>query len=515
MTQQSEETLSVLILPKARITTAAIARLITEVSKSTPLYAGLKASHCVSANHTNNVVTMSTGEQLDVLDGFRDKRFNVLVATTVVGEGLDVRACNVVIKTDELANFRSFIRSQRIGESLQSRCIKNVVEDEEEDEITEHFYMSYGMKGPRTTASAHASVLTRYLGSLKTHTSTTPKTLCSVEEVLGGYQGQLLMRPPSSLQEIITGSTVSTKDLAKQLIRLQVSQGLHETGLLNHDLLPVNVRKPTTITSNTNPSSLTDREDKCEELNELVNAMSGSSTEATFHEYLVSQCPSNIGIGTKLNEMISSNEEFPPPIVLCSSLSEVQSKPSEQIEAVEKESALANVQEYCNQYHGVLAYKVLADMVEAIIGAVYIDCSGITSNVTNAICSLLQNAIDAYGKSLPIDPERLMHETFKNMEMTIVESSMKSNADVDSELSARRKTFNRKDCPHFKVMAKYKGQTVTGEGFSKRTAMLQMALKLGIVKKKLKKGIFAEKQIIPQENRGLWNDASEEGRGPT
>lgn len=55
---------------------------------------------------------MSTGEQLDALEGFRSNRFNVLVATTVVEEGLDVRACNVVIKADELTNFRSFIQSQ-------------------------------------------------------------------------------------------------------------------------------------------------------------------------------------------------------------------------------------------------------------------------------------------------------------------------------------------------------------------------------------------------------------------
>lgn len=55
---------------------------------------------------------MSTSEQLDALDGFRVNRFNILVATTVVEEGLDVRACSVVIKTDELTNFRSFIQAQ-------------------------------------------------------------------------------------------------------------------------------------------------------------------------------------------------------------------------------------------------------------------------------------------------------------------------------------------------------------------------------------------------------------------
>ncbi len=55
---------------------------------------------------------MSTGEQLEVLDGFRRNAFNVLVATNVIEEGLDVRSCNVVVKADPLTNFRSFIQSQ-------------------------------------------------------------------------------------------------------------------------------------------------------------------------------------------------------------------------------------------------------------------------------------------------------------------------------------------------------------------------------------------------------------------
>lgn len=55
---------------------------------------------------------MSTGEQLEVLDGFRRGVFNVLVATNVIEEGLDIRSCNVVIKADAVTNYRSFIQSQ-------------------------------------------------------------------------------------------------------------------------------------------------------------------------------------------------------------------------------------------------------------------------------------------------------------------------------------------------------------------------------------------------------------------
>ncbi|KAM7534085.1 hypothetical protein Aperf_G00000110256 [Anoplocephala perfoliata] len=368
---KSNEPLSVLVLVKERITTAAVARLITEISESTPLYAGLKASHCVSASLTKNVASMSTGEQLDALEGFRANRFNVLVATTVVEEGLDVRACNVVIKADELTNFRSFIQSQgrarakvsyfvlmtedkhkcrltvdrflemerRIGDSIEGRCIDSSDEEEEEEnyddvtEIAKTSYMPYGINGPRITASGAASVLMRYIGLLKTDTSYTLKILYSVRKEFGGYQVKMLMPPPSPLQEIITGPCASSKDLAKQL-------------------------------------------------------------------------------------------------------------------------------NYCNQHNETLSYKVLGDMLEAIIGAVFIDCGGVTSIVTGVIYNLLQKEIEAYGKKIPVDPVRLMYEEYPGMEITL-------------------EKFD-KNGPRVRVTAKFKDHIITGEGKNTRTAKLDLAQQLGI-----------------------------------
>ncbi|KAM7534585.1 hypothetical protein Aperf_G00000110235 [Anoplocephala perfoliata] len=682
---KSNEPLSVLVLVKERITTAAVARLITEISESTPLYAGLKASHCVSASLTNNVASMSTGEQLDALEGFRANRFNVLVATTVVEEGLDVRACNVVIKADELTNFRSFIQSQgrarakvsyfvlmtedehkcrltvdrflqmekRIGDSIEGRCIDSSDEEEEEEnyddvtEIAKTSYMPYGINGPRITASGAASVLMRYIGLLKTDTSYTLKILYSVRKEFGGYQVKMLMPPPSPLQEIITGPCASSKDLAKQLVRVEACKRLHEAGLLNRDLLPIDFRKLVSIAKNTNLSSQIDREEKREEMNELVNAMSRLIVEPTDHEHLnvVSQanllltplegdmftslgdpfniqCPSNVSLDPGSPEMTSSDDdelppgimlctspskmqptpsqsrtiekesrpanvqetspprknsnglediyddELPPGIVLCSSPSKMQPKPS-QPRTIEKESRPANAQEtspprknsnglediydnhiiddelplensvgkkgssqpanksrfyeihrlfslsspyqepiragrtcylytwrlpspkdvatctnvnaecfrhtnqtigllfskrisknYCNQHNETLSYKVLGDMLEAIIGAVFIDCGGVTSIVTGVIYNLLQKEIEAYGKKIPVDPVRLMYEEYPGMEITL-------------------EKFD-KNGPRVRVMAKFKDHIITGEGKNTRTAKLDLAQQLGI-----------------------------------
>ncbi|KAL5106991.1 Endoribonuclease dcr-1 [Taenia crassiceps] len=276
--EANNETLSALLLVKERITAVSVAHLITEISAVTPLYAGLKASYCVSANPTNPVALLSTNEQLNVLDGFRNNAFNVLVATSVVEEGLDVRSCNVVIKTDKLTNFRSFIQSQGRARAktsyfvlltddefecrlnvekfahmskvldgfLQRRCIDNVIgrgeEEEEEEEgvetrladiakLPDPSYMPYGIDGPRITVTGASSVLMRYTALLKTDTSYPLKILYSVHKEFGGYRVHMLMPPPSPLRDIIKGPLASTSKMATQLTRLKACKLLHEAAL--------------------------------------------------------------------------------------------------------------------------------------------------------------------------------------------------------------------------------------------------------------------------------------------
>ncbi|VDM36022.1 unnamed protein product [Hydatigera taeniaeformis] len=53
----NNENLAALLLVKERIAAVSVAHLITEMSAVTPLYGGLKASYCISANKTNPVVS--------------------------------------------------------------------------------------------------------------------------------------------------------------------------------------------------------------------------------------------------------------------------------------------------------------------------------------------------------------------------------------------------------------------------------------------------------------------------
>ena len=53
---------------------------------------------------------MSSNQLRDVLAKFKSGEINLLIATNVVEEGLDVSECNMVICLNELLNVKAFIQ---------------------------------------------------------------------------------------------------------------------------------------------------------------------------------------------------------------------------------------------------------------------------------------------------------------------------------------------------------------------------------------------------------------------
>lgn len=47
---------------------------------------------------------ITTSEQEEVLEGFKEGKYKILVATAVAEEGLDIQACNIVIRYDYSTN---------------------------------------------------------------------------------------------------------------------------------------------------------------------------------------------------------------------------------------------------------------------------------------------------------------------------------------------------------------------------------------------------------------------------
>ena len=77
---------------------------------------------------------MRSKDQNKILRGFRDEEFNILLATSVVEEGLDVRKCNVVVRFDGLNNYRAYVQSKGRARAKDSKYII-LTENEEYDDM--------------------------------------------------------------------------------------------------------------------------------------------------------------------------------------------------------------------------------------------------------------------------------------------------------------------------------------------------------------------------------------------
>uniref|UniRef100_A0A8C3GQK4 RNA helicase n=1 Tax=Cairina moschata TaxID=8855 RepID=A0A8C3GQK4_CAIMO len=68
---------------------------------------GIKAHYLIGAGHNSETKPMTQNEQREVIDKFRGGSVNLLIATTVAEEGLDIKECNIVIRyglvTNEIA----------------------------------------------------------------------------------------------------------------------------------------------------------------------------------------------------------------------------------------------------------------------------------------------------------------------------------------------------------------------------------------------------------------------------
>nr|XP_048281538.1 interferon-induced helicase C domain-containing protein 1 isoform X2 [Myodes glareolus] len=102
---KSEETSRGIIFTKTRQSTYALSQWITENEKLAEV--GVKAHHLIGAGHSSEVKPMTQNEQKEVISKFRTGKINLLIATTVAEEGLDIKECNIVIRyglvTNEIA----------------------------------------------------------------------------------------------------------------------------------------------------------------------------------------------------------------------------------------------------------------------------------------------------------------------------------------------------------------------------------------------------------------------------
>ncbi|KAK5861215.1 hypothetical protein PBY51_022629 [Eleginops maclovinus] len=107
-----------IIFTKTRRSAIALSQWIKENPKFADV--GVKAYHVIGAGDQSVVKPMTSAEQRDVLTKFRDGEVNLLIATTVAEEGLDIAACNFVIRYGLVTNEIAMIQARGRGRAEDS-----------------------------------------------------------------------------------------------------------------------------------------------------------------------------------------------------------------------------------------------------------------------------------------------------------------------------------------------------------------------------------------------------------
>uniref|UniRef100_A0AAY4BJ69 RNA helicase n=1 Tax=Denticeps clupeoides TaxID=299321 RepID=A0AAY4BJ69_9TELE len=107
-----------IIFTKTRLSAIALNQWISENKKFEAC--GVRASHLIGGGDQSVVKPMTSAEQKDILNKFRLGDINLLIATTVAEEGLDIKECNVVIRYGLVTNEIAMIQARGRGRAEDS-----------------------------------------------------------------------------------------------------------------------------------------------------------------------------------------------------------------------------------------------------------------------------------------------------------------------------------------------------------------------------------------------------------
>ncbi|GBN04632.1 Endoribonuclease Dicer [Araneus ventricosus] len=270
-----------IVFVKQRITAYVLYQWLLDIKKKKCELDFLKPEFVVG-HGVRYIAEISMFEKLQQkkLKDFREKRLNVLVATRVLEEGIDIRQCNLVVRFDLPDDYRSYVQSKgraraknsnyvllikendmfqrfmhdlvdfkTIEKLLQSKCQDRTMPTEEE--ISAYMadspippYMPRGPDGPRITLSSAISLVNRYCASLPSDMATKLMPQWSIRVVdldnnQKEYECTLRMPINSPLRQTIVSTPMRRKKLAKMCAALKACQLLDEKGELNEHLMPI------------------------------------------------------------------------------------------------------------------------------------------------------------------------------------------------------------------------------------------------------------------------------------
>ncbi|GAA5839253.1 hypothetical protein JCM11251_006019 [Rhodosporidiobolus azoricus] len=281
------------IIFKRRIDALIVAEIIKKLAKVTSDLNWLRVA-CVTGHGagTSNKLgpRMQWAEQADVLTAFGDGETNLLVATSVVEEGLDVQPCNFVVRFDLYTTHISYIQSHGRARAPGSHYVLFVEKDnlaqkrmllsvarfdlqisdfltierelETEDEDAEDYfgaaderleYYPPDSAGAVITPHFALSLLQRYCHSLpKSDAFSARGPQFGWVEHAADETGQkwwtcTIALPSSSKSRLVEGPKTTSPKLAKRSAAFYAVKVLHKVGALDDNLLPFCILPPENI----------------------------------------------------------------------------------------------------------------------------------------------------------------------------------------------------------------------------------------------------------------------------
>jgi endoribonuclease Dicer len=261
------------------VTKRADAKALSEIIKSIEELKDYITCEYIIGIGTTEVDTklkMNHNEQAHAFKSFRDGKINLLVATNVVEEGIDISKCNVVIRFDMVKTLTSNIQSRGRARDVNSHYVlminlfnpehtQMVAKLEKQEEImrvtciNSNYTPEVGSieqdemyqvesTGAKATLLSSLAMLNHYCDCLPVdiYSKRSPKyTLFYSDEKTQVHIYHLQMPINSPLQGVFESNPKSNIKTAKASAALMVIQRLHQMGELDDHLLPVTNHRST------------------------------------------------------------------------------------------------------------------------------------------------------------------------------------------------------------------------------------------------------------------------------
>lgn len=156
--QIDASTMKAIVFVQRRYTAKMIYHILTRYAKSNPAKFNIVPDFMVGANNQipDSVDTiLETKHNRSVVERFRKNEINLIVASSVLEEGIDLQMCNLVLCYDTPNSFRSYVQTKgrarkatslytmMVATSEQNKLISKLAEYREVDAILKKVCMTF------------------------------------------------------------------------------------------------------------------------------------------------------------------------------------------------------------------------------------------------------------------------------------------------------------------------------------------------------------------------------------